>query len=165
MNTTFIFSVTILFIVILVFKEIFNGDSSSSPDSTDIRKTWYKEKTSFDKLLYKPRKYLTASELTYFRTLEEKYGTQYYIIPQVAISSLVDVDLPSRYFAYKGYRSKIDKKTLDFVLFDKLNFVPVLAIELDDYTHEFPERVERDTFVNAVMEKVGIKIERVKSIT
>lgn len=123
-----------------------------------------KRKTSFDKILYRPRKFQTDSEIKYFRTLEKKYGADYYIIPQVLLSCLVDVDIPKDYFAYKGYRSKIDKKTIDFVLFDKVSFMPVLAVELDDYTHERPDRHGRDIFVNAVLEKVGIKIERVNNI-
>lgn len=119
---------------------------------------------AYGNFLYRPKRFLTEAEFSYFRKLEEQHGKDYYIIPQVVLSSIVDVDMPRYHFEYKGYRSKIDKKTLDFVLFDKASFIPVLAIELDDYTHQRYDRVQRDKFVNAVLEKVNIKLERVKSL-
>ena len=119
-----------------------------------------KEK-SFQKLPYKKRNLMTESELNFFRQLEQKYNSQYYIIPQVLLSSIIDVDLPKRFFAYRGYRSKIDKKTIDFVLFDKQNYNPVLAIELDDSTHSKSEAERNDNFKNGVFNKVGIKLTRV----
>lgn len=151
MDTRFIIFVAIVFGIVLVLKVL-----------EELKPTKEKPK-AFQKMLYKQRPFLTQSELVLFRDLENKYGDSYHIIPQVLISSIVDVDMPSRFYAYKGYRSKIDKKTLDFVLFDKATFAPVFAIELDDYTHERADRKLRDEFVNAVLEKVGIRIERVKS--
>ncbi len=155
MQYSFLISVFGLLLVFLLIKNLF--ENFEKRDVSKIEKP-----PAFDKLLYRPRKFLTDSELKYFRILEEKYGVDYYIIPQVLLSSLVDVDLPRHLYAYKGYRSKIDKKTLDFVLFNKVSFAPVMAIELDDYTHQRFDRKIRDEFVNAVMEKVGLKIERIK---
>ena len=109
---------------------------------------------------------MTPSELQYFKVLQDKYGKDHYVIPQVVLSSIVDVDLPRTrrfYYAYKGYRSRIDKKTIDFVIFDKINFTPVLAIELDDPSHELLKRKERDAFVNGVTERVGLRIVHIKT--
>jgi len=120
-----------------------------------------KEK-AFEKLPYKRKNIMTEAELNFFRQLEEKYSSQYYIIPQVLLSSIVDVDLPKRFFAYRGYRSKIDKKTIDFVLFDKQNYNPVLAIELDDSSHLRADRQIRDHFIDEILNKIGVKIIHVK---
>lgn len=160
--TGLIVLIIVIFLIAFIFKELGKTGPGSSLDDTDIRNE-YKKKT-FDKFLYKPKRFLTDAEFSYFRKLEEQYGKDYYIIPQVVLSSIIDVDMSRYYFAYKGYRTKIDKKTLDFVIFDKLTFAPVLAIELDDRTHERPDRVLRDEFVNTLLEKVNIKIERVKNI-
>lgn len=118
-----------------------------------------KEK-SFQKFPYKQKDFMTQNELSYFRKLESEYGDKNYIIPQVLISSIVDVSIPENFYAYRGYRSKIDKKTIDFVLFNKETFKPEIAIELDDSSHFRKDRRERDIFVNRVFEDVGIKLER-----
>lgn len=91
---------------------------------------------------------MTQSELSYFRKLEKEYKSKYYIISQVLISGIVDVDLPKRFYAYWSYRSKINKKTIDFVLFNKESFKPEIAIELDDSSHLKKDRQKRDKFVN-----------------
>ncbi len=150
MFTTLIIALIVMTAAAFFLREFSATSSRPKPDA-------------FGKMLYKQRRFLTKSELDFFRTLEAKYANEYYIVPQVPLSSIVDVDLPKKFYAYKGYRSKIDKKTLDFVLFEKVNLTPVLAFELDDYTHEREDRKVRDEFVNVVMEKVGIKLERVKS--
>ena len=147
MNKLYILS--ILIGVAIAIKEIINFKTSNT------------EKKSFQKLPYKKKNIMTDPELSFFRVLEKKYSTQYYIIPQVVLSSIIDVDLPKKFFAYKGYRSKIDKKTIDFVLFSKDTFKPFMAIELDESSHSLPDRKERDEFVNPLFEKVGIKLKRV----
>lgn len=118
-----------------------------------------KEK-SFQKFPYKKKNFMTRHELSYFKKLESEYGEKYYIIPQVVISDIVDVDLPRNFYAYRGYRSKIDKKTIDYVLFNKETFQPEIAIELDDSSHYRKDRQERDEFVNKLFEEIGIKLER-----
>ena len=57
----------------------------------------------------------------------------------------------------------IDRKSVDFVLFEKETFSPYLVIELDEESHQLPSREERDRFVDAVMHKVGLAIEHVKT--
>ncbi|MCC7160514.1 DUF2726 domain-containing protein [Candidatus Nomurabacteria bacterium] len=121
-----------------------------------------KEK-SFQKLPYKKRSIMTEAELNFFRQLEQKYGSKYYIIPQVLLSSIVDVDLPKSFFAYRGYRSKIDKKTIDFVMFDKQTYNPFLVIELDDSSHLRADRQIRDHFLDEVFNKTEIKIVHIKT--
>lgn len=143
-----ILSIVVILIVISVLKTL---------ESKLISK---KEKP-FQKFPYKRRNFLTQNELSYFKKIEDEYKDKYYIIPQVSISSIVDVDLPKNFYAYKGYRSKIDKKTIDFVLFNKETFQPEIAIELDDSSHFRKDRQERDEFVNKLFEQVGIRLERV----
>ncbi len=63
-----------------------------------------------------------------------------------------------------GYRSKINKKIVDFVLFDKQNISPILVIELDDYTHQKPDRKKRDVFLNKVLDHCGIPILHTPSV-
>ena len=42
-------------------------------------------------------------------------------------------------------------------------FPPVLAIELDDSTHELPERQERDSEVERVLKGAGVPLLRIQN--
>ena len=64
---------------------------------------------------------------------------------------------------YKTYFYKIQAKHVDFVLCDH-KLVARYIIELDDSSHNTPERQTRDKFVNEVVESVGYKIIHTKSV-
>lgn len=113
-------------------------------------------------LPYRKKQFLmTKAEYAFNKVLEEAVGDRYYISRQVPLSNLVEVI--DSYKWNKAYRSKIDKKTLDFVLFDKNGYTPYLAIELDDSSHSRLDRQERDRFVTNVLQRAGIRLERVKN--
>lgn len=111
---------------------------------------------------YHRRKYfMTAAEYAFFKVLQEAVQDKYFIVPQVTLSNLVDVN--DGYKWNKSYRSKIDKKSVDFVLFNKGGYTPYLAIELDDSSHSRSDRMERDDFVQNVLQRAGIRLERVRN--
>ena len=60
------------------------------------------------------------------------------------------------------YQNKINRKTIDFVIFEKQYLKPVIAIEYDGKTHNRSDRQERDDFVNMALESAGIKSLHVK---
>lgn len=110
-------------------------------------------------LPYKKKSFLlTKTEYNFDRILTEIVADKYYIGRQVPLSSIVEVTS-----SYKPYRSKIDKKTIDFVLFNKAGYTPHLAIELDDPSHLRWDRIERDEFVHDVLKKADIRLIRIKS--
>lgn len=120
-------------------------------------------KKNKDRLPYAKKPYLlTPTEHKFFNILEKTSRDKYYIFPQIVLSDIVQ--LKGRGSLKSGYRNKIDKKTVDFVLFDKENISPVLVIELDDYTHKRLSRKRRDNFVNEVLEHCGIPILHITSI-
>lgn len=113
-------------------------------------------------LPYVKKQYLmTNAERNFFKVLKEAVGDRYYIVPQVALKNIVEVNRYER--MRKTFQNKIDRKCLDFVLFDTEYFTPQIVIELDDISHELPVREIRDNFVDAIMLKVGIRIEHVKT--
>jgi len=57
--------------------------------------------------------------------------------------------------------NKIKSKSIDFAIVDN-NYNYKFFIELDDYTHNYKNRVERDNFVNALFEKYNLKLIRIK---
>lgn len=113
-------------------------------------------------LAYRKRGYLmTKAELEFFHVLESIVKNQYYIVPQLPISKIVLT--VARGKDYYTYLNKIDRKTVDFVLFDKQSFSPIMVIELDDSSHDNENRRIRDDFVDNVMKNVGLKIIHVKT--
>lgn len=56
------------------------------------------------------------------------------------------------------HRNKIQQKHVDFVLCDADRVAPVVAIELDDRSHDRQDRRDRDDFVNRVFEDAGLPL-------
>ena len=118
------------------------------------------KKESDDYKHYVKRNYLMSkAEHEFFKALQETVKDKYYIVPQVQLSKIVEVN---HYEHFKRkYFNKIDRKSVDFVLFNKEYFTPYIAIELDDSSHMLPPREVRDDFVGSILERVGIKLVRV----
>lgn len=119
------------------------------------------KKESDDYKHYVKRNYLMSkAEHEFFKALQETAKDKYYIVPQVQLSKIVEVNHYEH--EKRKYFNKIDRKSVDFVLFNKEYFTPYMAIELDDSSHMLPPRREtRDDFVGSILERVGIKLIRV----
>lgn len=118
--------------------------------------------TAEEVLPYEKKPYLmTNAERNFFKVLYEAAHEKYYIVPQVPLSNIVRVEYTHRWF-YE-YRNKINRRYLDFVLFDKEYFTPQIVIELDDTTHLLPDRAARDVFVDKVLQKAGIRVVHIKT--
>lgn len=111
--------------------------------------------------IYKRKEFLlNIPERKFFEHIQQIIPDKYVIFPQVVLSSIVNVNSSTRRFW--TYRNKINKKTIDFVIFEKPYFKPVLAIEYDGKTHDRPDRRERDNFVRKTLKSAGIKIIHIK---
>ncbi len=121
-----------------------------------------KDKNTNAYLPYVKKEYLmTNAERNFFKVLQEAAGGKYYIVPQVPLKNIVQVNKYEK-LQWK-YQNQIDRKCVDFVLFDREYFTPQIAIELDDISHELPLREDRDRFVDAIMQKVGLRIMHIKT--
>lgn len=60
-----------------------------------------------------------------------------------------------------GYGAKISQKHVDFVIYDPVTTAILLVIELDDKTHQLPDRQTRDVFVDEALKAAGVAILRV----
>lgn len=61
------------------------------------------------------------------------------------------------------YQNKIQSKHVDFLICDKENIKPVLAIELDDSSHLKIDRILRDTLVDKIFESAKLPILHIKT--
>ncbi len=111
---------------------------------------------------YTKRKFLmSVPERKFYEELYKMVdGSKYVVLPQVPLSRVIEVTKRGKDF-WK-YHNRINKKILDFVIFKKLYYEPMLVIEYDDKSHERKERRKRDEFLDKALEKAGLKIVHVK---
>ena len=76
--------------------------------------------------------FLSAAELAFYRVLEQAVGQTYSINNKVR---LWDVLYVPRRDDGRAHENKISSKHIDFLLCDPSTMQPVLAIELDDASH------------------------------
>jgi hypothetical protein len=108
---------------------------------------------------FKKLSFLNNSEHRIFIMLQKIIGDKYYIFPQVHYSKFIYAQGQQNY--HNPLFNKIDRKSADFVLFDKQNISPVLVIEVDGPSHNKPHRIERDKFINKVLKDCGVEIIRI----
>ena len=85
-------------------------------------------------------------------------GDRYYIFPQVHLSALFKNETVGRY--HKLAFQIINRRSVDYVLCDKTTLEPAYAVELDDPTHDKPERIKRDNDVNQLFAQHNLPLIR-----
>lgn len=102
--------------------------------------------------------YMTKSEAEFFKILYRVASDRYYIFPQAHLSAILDHKVPGQ--NWKGAFRHINGKSVDYVLCDKQTLKPVYAVELDDYTHQYSNRQERDHEVERMLQSAGVPFVR-----
>jgi len=104
------------------------------------------------------RKYFfSAAERSFYEVLR-RLVPEHVVFAKVGLDELVYVTKKGS--EWRSHQNRIDRKHLDFVICDT-NLAPVVAIELDDSSHNEQRRRERDVFVDQVLAAAGIPIIRV----
>ena len=112
-------------------------------------------------LPYRQRgKLVTKSELRFYRSLAKAVQDDFEVFAMVRIADLLRVEDGTA--NYRKWLNKILAKHIDFVLCDPGTLEPKLCIELDDRSHERPDRMERDRFVDLAFESAGLPLLRVE---
>lgn len=110
------------------------------------------------------RKYviMTEREQEFYKKLKLVCGDSILIFPQIHLSSLFFHNVKGQNFKL-AFRF-INRLSVDFVLVDSRNFKTLLAIELDDSTHNEKDRIKRDLIVNDIFKKAHFPLLRVDSV-
>lgn len=103
---------------------------------------------------------LNVPERKFFENIQKIIPNHYVVFPQILLSNIVSVDSEKQDFW--ANQNKINRKTIDFIIFEKQYLKPILAIEYDWGTHKLESRKQRDDFVDDVLGKCGIKCIHVK---
>jgi len=162
----FILDIVAYMLALAFFVFIFKGSivslfSRKKPDTEDSVPSNLPEMQNVENDVYsfyqKKTSVMTEREKRYYKQLIGQYGQDYYVFPQINIDKLVTPIDNSVYWI----RNKIDRKSVDFVVADKNTLETVMVIELDDYTHRYRSRQDRDDFVNKLLRRCGVRLERV----
>lgn len=112
---------------------------------------------------YKRKDYMmTRSESEFFNILTTHFGDKHYIFPQVNISSILDHTVKGQ--DWRAARAHINRMSVDYVICTKSSVKPLLAIELDDPTHNREDRQKRDADVNRIFEEASLPLVRFSNI-
>ena len=133
-------------IVLSFFKAQFEGGSDEEKP-----KYQYKRKQFF----------LTRAEHECYDALVAAVGNEYHVFAQVHLPTLLDNKIAGQ--NWHAALAHIDRKSVDFVLCDKVYISPKLAIELDDKSHERQDRQERDREVERILEVAGMPLLRLEN--
>ena len=103
--------------------------------------------------------FITENELKLYKVLKKvAYELKLDIFTQVALNRILEINNRRK---QQQLRNRIDRKSIDFVLYDEKTKKIVCCIELDDSTHEREERIERDLSLDKIF-KDTIKLIRIK---
>ncbi len=102
---------------------------------------------------------VTKTELRFYKSLAKAVQDDFEIFAMVRIADLLRVQKDQKH--RRKWLNKILAKHIDFVLCDPGSLEPLVCIELDDPTHQRPDRAERDIFVNHAFESAGIPLLRI----
>jgi len=116
-------------------------------------------KPAEDELPYRLRDdFLSVAELSFYRVLQTALGDRVTISPKVNLADIFFVARPNE---NQGYRNKIDRKHVDFLICDPTSMKPLCGIELDDSSHARQDRQTRDEFVDRVFDVAGLPLVRI----
>lgn len=101
---------------------------------------------------------LTPAELKFYRVLKAVCKERYDISCKVRLGDIITC---TDYYWHKGYGPKISAKHIDFVLHNPQTSDILLCIELDDKSHQRPERIKRDKFLNQALETANVPLLRI----
>ena len=108
---------------------------------------------------YKRKDFLMSrAEHEFFDILVDITKDQYYVFPQIHLSTILDNKVVGQ--NWKGAFRHIDEKSVDYVICDKAYIKPLLAIELDDRTHERENRKIRDGEVERILSDANLLLLR-----
>lgn len=99
------------------------------------------------------RPLLTGNEREFYGRLRRALGSQFEVVPQVAMGALMDVALPRGHPQFWTIREQFSRKIVDYVVCERRTMRVIAAVELDDRTHD-PERDQRR---DALMAAAGIR--------
>ncbi|MBW7908191.1 MAG: DUF2726 domain-containing protein [Kiritimatiellae bacterium] len=103
---------------------------------------------------------MSPTELLFFRSLEAAVSGHFRLFSKVRLADIIRVKRGTDRRSWQSAFNAIQSKHVDFLAVDPVNMTIQFAIELDDKSHQKPNRKERDVFVDKVLAGAGIPLFR-----
>lgn len=114
-----------------------------------------------DRLPYSRKNYFfSAAERSFYEVLKRLLPADFTVFAKVRLADLVYVSKGTG--SRQSHFNRINRKHIDFVLCNR-DLAPLVAIELDDASHDEDEREERDEFVDAVLAAAALPIVHIRA--
>ncbi len=126
---------------LFILKEVLLSENGTKKKKIEFK---YKKKDSI----------LTKPEMDFYREISSVLSEKYVLLPQVHLSSILEHKIAGQ--NWKSALNHIQRKSVDFVIFEKQNLEPKIVIEVDDSSHEREDRIERDGIVKEIFELAGL---------
>jgi hypothetical protein len=109
---------------------------------------------------YRPKNaVMSPTEQKMFDMLLEILDPKYYVFAQMHFDTILDYKSLNGEKWFGAFRH-INEKSVDFVICNKETMAPIVAIELDDPSHDREDRVRRDIIVNEIFETAQLPLRR-----
>ena len=103
--------------------------------------------------------FLSLAEQSFYLVLRAAVADWATICPKVGLAELFYAK-SSDPSIFRTATNRIDRKHIDFLLCDPETMKPLMGIELDDRSHQRPDRQERDDFVERVFAAAQLPLVR-----
>ena len=125
-----------------------------SDSSTKKKKQEYK--------YYFKKSVMTDREKKFYHKLLFAVGDKYLVFPQIHLSSIFSQYVKGQSFsaAFK----KVNSISVDYIIVDKVTLDTLLAIELDDKTHNSKKAYDKDTEKDNLFKSINLPLIRFDSI-
>lgn len=123
-----------------------------------VELTRTEEKTIKQVNFYCKKRIMSTSEIKFYNLLKDVLEGNYIIWPQVNLAAVVDKN-PHYHYSnnYRKFQNELFRN-VDFGIFDKDTFELKLLIELNDQSHNKPNRKKRDEKVKLLCNKCGYNL-------
>jgi hypothetical protein len=112
-------------------------------------------------LAYRARDdFLSPGEISFFHVLCSVVGPDHFVFAKVRLSDILFVARPDENLAQYN---QINQKHIDFLVCRLDGMRPVVAVELDDSSHQREDRQARDEFVDRAFEAADLRLVRVRA--
>lgn len=135
-----------------------NNQASQSVSKAELEQLKASQKIDMSYHYERRELIMTRAENDFFKMLDEAVGSNYYVFPQVHLSSLFEHKVHGQDW-WKAFHH-INRKSVDFVICDKRTVRPLVAIELDDWSHKLNKRKLRDAEVERIFKGASFPLLR-----
>ena len=107
---------------------------------------------------YLRKSLLTPAERSFLGVLETVLPVGVRVFAKVRLEDVFGVKSGLNRGERQGARNRISRKHVDFLLVRSNDLVPLSGIELDDSSHDEPDRQQRDAFVDELFKSSALPL-------